>query len=143
MNVDDILLLGRILFLAALYIFLFLLALLLRRELRAGSSSREERAPGDLLVIDPARSGYDVSERIPLLTVSTLGRDEGNDVVLEDDFVSSDHARLLWNGRGWVLQDLNSTNGTYVNGKKVKKSAVVRPGDTLQFGNVKVKLVPL
>lgn len=141
MNVDGILLLGRVAFLAALYLFLLLLALLLRRELRGGTSAQDDRAPGDLLVIEPAQSGYDVSERIPLLRVSSVGRDEGNAVVLEDTFISGEHARLMWNGRGWTVQDLESTNGTYVNGKRIKKSAAVRPGDTLQFGNVKVKLV--
>lgn len=143
MNVDEILLLGRVAFLAALYLFLLMLALLLRRELRAGASRREERAPADLLVVEPAGSTYEPGERIPLLGISTLGREENNDIVLNDNFVSGEHARLLWNGRGWVLQDLGSTNGTLVNGKRVKRSTAVRPGDILQVGGVRLKLVPV
>lgn len=141
MNVDDALLLGRIIFVAALYAFLLLLALLLRRELRGTTVAAEERAPADLLVVDPAETGLDAGERIPLLALSRVGRSEENDVVLNDTFVSTQHARLAWNGRGWTVEDLGSTNGTRVNGKQVRKTAVVKPGDTLEFGRVKSRLV--
>lgn len=143
MTVDDALLIGRIAFLAALYLFLLVLAMLLRHELRQGVSRAEERAPGDLLVVEPFETGLDAGERIPLLSLSKIGRDDENDVVLSDTFVSGEHARLSWNGRGWVLEDLGSTNGTTVNGKKVRRTVTVKPGDTIQLGRVKVKLVPV
>ncbi|MDQ2740752.1 MAG: FHA domain-containing protein [Chloroflexota bacterium] len=143
MSVDEILLIGRVVFLAALYLFLIILALLLRRELRARGSTQEERAPADLLVVEPFESGLETGERIPLLARTTVGRDEENDVVLSDTFASSHHARLAWNGRGWVLEDIGSTNGTYVNGQQINKASVVKPGDTIEFGRVKFKLVPL
>lgn len=143
MNVDDMLLLGRVLFVAALYLFLIILAFLLRRELRSRASTQEERAPGDLIVMEAANTGFEAGERIPLLAVSSLGRDSENDIVLDDAFVSSEHAKLIWNGKGWVLQDLGSTNGTSINGKRVKRAAVVQPGDTLQLGSVKLKLAAL
>jgi hypothetical protein len=142
LSVDDILLVGRIVFVAALYLFLVLLAILLRRELRAGSVQAEERAPGDLLVVEPAETQLEPGERLPLLALTRIGRDGENDVVFDDTFVSSNHARLIWNGRGWVVHDLGSTNGTRVNGKTVKRAASVKSGDQLEFGRVRVKLVP-
>lgn len=142
MSVDDILLIARIAFVGALYLFLVMLALLLRRELRARATRSDERAPADLLVVEAFETGLQVGERIPLLALTTVGRDEENDVVLVDTFVSSEHAKLSWNGRGWVVQDLGSTNGTRVNGKAVRR-AVTKPGDTIEFGRVKLKLVPL
>ncbi|GAC1319965.1 MAG: hypothetical protein NVS2B16_16610 [Chloroflexota bacterium] len=141
MNVDDALLVGRVAFLAALYFFLILLALILRRELRVSVVSDEERAPADLLVVDPAESGLDAGERIPLLALSRVGRSDDNEIVLNDTFVSTQHARLAWNGRGWMVEDLGSTNGTRVNGKPVRKTMAVKPGDTLEFGRVKGRLV--
>lgn len=143
MSVDNAILLGRIAFLVALYLFLIVLSLLLMRELRARSVQPEERAPGDLLVIDPAESQLEAGERIPLLALSRVGRNAENDVILDDSFVSSEHARLQWNGRGWVLQDLGSTNGTRVNGKGVRKAMPVKPGDLIEVGRVKLKLVPV
>lgn len=143
MSVDDALLLGRIVFVAALYLFFGLLALLLRRELRQRSSARDERAPGDLLVVEPYETGLEPGERLPLLALSSIGRGGENDIVLRDTFVSGEHARLAWNGRGWVLEDLGSTNGTRVNGKQIRRAVPVKAGDTVEFGRFKAKLVPL
>jgi hypothetical protein len=141
LSIDDALLLGRIAFVAALYLFLVLLALILRRELTTTTARAEERAPGDLLVLDPADSEFEPGERIPLLQLTRIGRDAHNDVVFDDTFVSSEHARILWNGRTWTLQDLDSTNGTKLNGKPIKKAVPLRPGDTIELGRVHTKLV--
>ncbi len=137
------LLVGRILFLVALYLFMAVLAILLRRELQVRSSRTDERAPGDLLVVEPYETGLEPSERIPLLAVSSIGRSDDNNVILRDTFVSSRHATLSWNGRGWVLEDLGSTNGTRVNGKQVQRPVPVKAGDIIEFGRVKAKLVGL
>ena len=143
MSVDDALLIGRIAFVAALYLFVLALALALRRELLLRGSRSDERAPADLLVVEPHETGFEAGERIPLLAQSSIGRSGENDIVLTDTFVSSEHARLSWNGRGWVVTDLGSTNGTRVNGKQVTRAIPVNAGDTLEFGRVKLKLVPL
>jgi hypothetical protein len=143
LSVDDLLLLGRIAFVVALYLFMAVLALLLRRELQVRSTHADERAPGDLLLVEPYETGLEPGERIPLLTVSSVGRGDDNNVVLGDSFVSVKHATLSWNGRGWVLEDLGSTNGTRVNGTQVRKPIPVKPGDVVEFGRVKTKIVPL
>jgi hypothetical protein len=143
LSVDDALLIGRIAFVVALYLFLILLALLLRRELKARAAQPGERAPGDLLVVDPFETGLEPGERIPLIALSTIGRSNENDIILSDTFVSAEHAKLHWNGRGWVVEDLGSTNGTRVNGKPVRRAMPVKVGDTVEFGRVKARLVPL
>jgi hypothetical protein len=142
LSVDEALLVGRVAFLVALYLFLVLLAVLLWRELRTHAAPATERAPADLLIVEPFDTGLDPSERIPLLAVSTVGRGEENDIVLRDSFLSSTHARLTWNGRGWTIEDLNSSNGTRVNEKPVRKPMAVKEGDTIEFGRVRAKLVP-
>jgi hypothetical protein len=143
LSVDDALLIGRVAFIVALYLFLLLLAFLLWRELRVKGARPNERAPADLIVVEPFDTGLDPGERVALLAQSSIGRGAENDIVLDDSFMSTDHARLSWNGRGWVLEDLNSTNGTRVNGKSVKRATAVKPGDMIEFGRVKMKLVAL
>lgn len=143
MSVDDILLLGRVAFVVALYLFLLALALLLRRELRARSLTQGERAPGDLLVMEPGETRMEPGERIPLLSTTSVGRDPGNDIVLDDTFISAEHAKVTWNGKGWVLTDAGSTNGTRLNGKDVRRPVVVKPGDVVEFGQIKFKMVEL
>lgn len=141
MSVDQAILIGRVAFVVALYVFVLILALLLRRELAGRGARSTERAPADLLIVEPYDTGLDPGERIPLLAASAVGRGDGNDVVLNDGFLSLDHARLLYNGRGWVVEDLGSTNGTKINGRPVTRPSAVRLGDTLEFGRVKAKLV--
>jgi hypothetical protein len=143
LSVDDILLLGRVAFVVALYLFLIALALLLRRELRSQSLAQGERAPGDLLVMEPGETGMEAGERLPLLSTTAVGRDSGNDIVLDDTFISAEHATVGWNGKGWVLTDTGSTNGTRLNGRDVHRPVAMKPGDVVEFGRIKFKLVEL
>lgn len=70
---------------------------------------------------------------------TTLGRRPHNDVVLENLAVSGEHAILLVDGDQVILEDRGSTNGTFVNGKAVKRQAV-RHGDTLEIGKFKIRV---
>lgn len=71
---------------------------------------------------------------------TTLGRRPYNDVVIDNLAVSGEHAALQMSGNDVVLEDLNSTNGTYVNGKAVKKQGL-QNGDTIEVGKYKIKFV--
>ena len=62
-----------------------------------------------------------------------VGRNYGCDIVLEDPTVSRRHARLVFRDDSWMVHDLESTNGTMVNGARVGRCAV-RPGDRLALG---------
>ena len=105
----------RIAFLGGLYLFMFGVTRLLLRDLRAAA-----RDPGGalarLVVV-----GSDVSEPprgtvFGLDAVATIGRDVNNSIVVEDEFASAEHATLTFRGRAWYVEDLGSTNGTFVNG---------------------------
>jgi len=72
--------------------------------------------------------------------VYLIGRD-GADIVLGDDKVSRRHAELgLYGPDAWVIRDLASTNGTFVNGKRVGDKAKLFNGDQLQLGDTKLRL---
>jgi pSer/pThr/pTyr-binding forkhead associated (FHA) protein len=71
---------------------------------------------------------------------TTLGRRPYNDIVIDNLAVSGEHAVLQMSGSEVVLEDLNSTNGTYVNGKAVKKQPL-QNGDSIEVGKYKVKFV--
>ncbi|MCK8678947.1 ABC transporter ATP-binding protein/permease [Streptomyces lichenis] len=64
----------------------------------------------------------------------TLGRDPQGDVVIDDARVSWRHATLTWSGRGWVISDHGSTNGTYAQGQRVAQAELV-PGSPVHLGN--------
>ncbi|ADL68189.1 FHA domain-containing protein [Thermoanaerobacterium thermosaccharolyticum] len=70
-----------------------------------------------------------------LFEVTTIGRADDCDIVVENPYVSSKHAMIRKKGKKFVIQDLNSTNGTYVNGKRVKNIARIKNNDVIKFGN--------
>jgi hypothetical protein len=67
-------------------------------------------------------------------TVFTVGREDSCDLFLTDMTVSRIHARLTMTGGGWMLADFGSTNGTRVNGWRVREPVTIRPGDRVRFG---------
>ncbi|MES2879432.1 MAG: FHA domain-containing protein [Pseudomonadota bacterium] len=71
---------------------------------------------------------------------TTLGRRPYNDIVIDNLAVSGEHALFQMIGSEIHLEDLNSTNGTYVNGKAAKKQ-LLQNGDTVEVGKYKIKLV--
>jgi pSer/pThr/pTyr-binding forkhead associated (FHA) protein len=71
---------------------------------------------------------------------TTLGRRPYNDIVIDNLAVSGEHAVMQMSGTDVSLEDLNSTNGTYVNGKAIKKQAL-QNGDTVEIGKYKIKFV--
>ncbi len=93
-----------------------------------------------LVIVEPAESGLLPGEALPLKPENTLGRDRTNDICLPDPSVSHRHARIYYRNRNWWVEDLNSTNGTAVNGRRLERPGVVVPGDRLAFGNVVARL---
>lgn len=71
---------------------------------------------------------------------TTLGRRPYNDIVIDNLAVSGEHAVLQMSGSEVHLEDLNSTNGTYINGKAVKKQ-LLQNNDTVEIGKYKIKYI--
>lgn len=78
---------------------------------------------------------YDLT--LPMITV---GRLEDNTFQIPEPSVSSHHCEVHMRGNDVVIKDLNSTNGTFINGQKVEGEAVVRPGQVIRLGQVDVRL---
>ena len=90
------------------------------------------------------RSGELKGRRLPIKTpVVNIGRADFNDVVIADPSVSTSHAKLQRRDDVWVLSDLNSTNGTFLEGERVADEAPLAPGSTVRFGEVSVLFEPL
>ncbi len=86
-----------------------------------------------ILQVQIARGGQD---ELPIYqSILRLGRGRQNDVVLEDPNVSGRHAQFVWGRDGWLVEDLNSSNGTYLNGQRLppRKATPLRPGDAVRI----------
>ena len=75
----------------------------------------------------------EVGTRYPLEGWVMIGRSPTSDIVLADSFVSSTHARLVPRGQLYFVEDLGSTNGTFVDGREVKE-AQLKPDSRLRIG---------
>ena len=129
----------RILFLVLLYLYLFGIARALLRDLRA--AAREPTTELGRLVVVASPGGEPAAgTTLGLDAITTLGRDVNNAVVVDDEFVSAEHAVLTFRGRTWYVEDLDSTNGTFVNGSPVDGVAPLGYGDEIQLGQVRLRL---
>jgi len=135
-------------FLGLVYLVLFLLLIGVQREMRMrlpqGSPSNEVAMFGRLRVI---QAGSDPRLQpgaiLPLQPETNVGSQVGNDLILRDRYVSGQHARLRWDGVSWWVDDLNSTNGTYVNRQRVAPGvpAGLASGSVLQIGDLAFEMI--
>jgi hypothetical protein len=138
---EAVFLILRLAILALLYLFLFSLFFLTNRELRAEAAAREPGiAAGRLIVVDPGTSARVAGQAIALQAVTRIGRTDESTVVLDDEFVSANHALLLLREGRWWIRDEGSTNGTSVNGAVIHGEAILREGDEVQIGQVRLRL---
>jgi FHA domain-containing protein len=128
----------RLLFLLVIYGFLFAVVRVLLRDLRAASKGPAEL--GRLVVLASPRGEPQPGGSYPLDAVTTLGRDVNNGIVLDDPFASVEHAVLTYRGRNWYVEDLQSTNGTFVNGVPVEGVGPLGFGDEVQVGEIRFRL---
>ncbi|WP_033106424.1 FHA domain-containing protein FhaB/FipA [Microbacterium profundi] len=98
---------------------------------RAGGAARVNSV-SKLVITSGPKAGLE----LPLGTdPMTIGRSSESGLVIRDDYTSSHHARLLLRGDTWAIQDLDSTNGTYLGGKRISGAPVsIEIGDAVKVG---------
>ncbi|HMM20471.1 MAG TPA: FHA domain-containing protein [Selenomonadales bacterium] len=129
-----------------LYYFLFQVLRTIYRDLKtvpeegrffpsAPAAASEPQEKAKLVVVETgtiqlAQPVYQLGETF------TIGRGEANDIVVNDTFVSHEHACISQYKHGFWLTDLNSTNGTYINHNRVTDEVLLKNGDLLRIGAV-------
>ncbi len=121
----------RILLAACLYIFLGWALYTLWRDLKHQSELSAAHAPSMKLSSPDGALNYRF-----IKPEVNIGRDPANEVFLTDKTVSTQHARLIYRQNQWWLEDLRSTNGTFLNQEPVSTPLVVTSGDQMRCGQV-------
>src|SRR5437667_11107292 len=104
------------------------------------SAPRPSGAPlANFLVRGGSLKGQRLRVKMPVVNI---GRADYNDLVLPDESVSTTHAKLQRREGVWVLVDLDSTNGTFIDGDRIKGEAPLTPGATVRFGDVSLVFEP-
>ena len=124
-------------FLALLWFAIVRMFLILRADLTGEKKygvikpKRVQVEPRELVVVEGPAAGAKVSiEKRPI----TIGRASICDLTLEDDFISSRHLRVSMQSNGYVVEDLGSTNGTWVEGERLIEPVLIKPGVRIKMG---------
>jgi hypothetical protein len=154
------LLLIRLAFLAVLWLFVIAAVGVVRTDLfgsaRRGRQGRRQRNPPPVRAARQARPGrtYRGTPQRLLVTAGglagtsiglsdqqiTIGRSNDATLVLNDDYASTRHARLFPQDGQWIVEDLGSTNGTYLDRQKVTQPTPVPPGVPIRIGKTVLEL---
>jgi len=123
----------KVAFVGLLYLFLWQMARSIGGHLGADTTSmrRSRRRVGQLVMV---RSETQVGTSLTVTDAVVLGRSPDADVLLDDPYASMFHLRLTMDGDTMSLADLGTTNGTYVNGRRVTNPVVLNAGDSVQVG---------
>ena len=139
-------------FLALIWFFVFLVVSAARRDLGLGKNYRAAPVdavpeathiappptrPSQLVITAGAQAGAMMQLGDHPITI---GRANDIEVSLQDDYASGRHARLFPQGSRWFLEDLNSTNGTFVNGERLTRATPIEPGDDIRVGGTPMQL---
>ncbi|MEM8859864.1 MAG: FHA domain-containing protein [Chloroflexota bacterium] len=132
----------RIISAMALLSFLGLLGWIMYRDmqLKAQLLKNPEDARATLILVHSETSKYEPGTRFPLRPVTGIGRAAGNSIVIADDFASGQHALVTRKGSQWWLEDLESSNGTLLNGAEVLRPTVITSGDVITIGSTELRL---
>jgi hypothetical protein len=134
-------------FLAVLYLFLLVIARSAMKDLRrtvspAPDATGFHAAPGfaaasvaDAWLVAERGGGLEAEERFDLIGGLSIGRSKESDVQIEDRYASGLHARVFSREGRYFAEDMNSTNGTLLNGATLKGEAELIDGDTVQIGD--------
>lgn len=138
MNSGVVFLILRIFIALALYAFLVTVAVTIWQDLRRQAGLHPQAAQYSLIL------RYKIGETSSEIGFSpgeiTLGRDTLNDITLPSDTVSSRHARIYYEKGQWWLEDLGSTNGTYLQDYQIQHPTVLTNGDTIRCGDVEINV---
>ncbi len=104
---------------------------------QAGRKRRARGAPTKVVIVD----GENAGESIPLDGAPLLiGRGPDAAIRLDDDYVSTRHARIAASGDQWFVEDLGSTNGTYLGSQRLTQPTVIQPGSQIRIGKTTLEL---
>lgn len=126
-----ILTLLRLIFLALVFLFVWQVARAVAGHLGLSPFARNPREGNRLVVV---RSDSQPGLHFTVDSAVVLGRSEEADVVIQDPYASEFHLRLTSQDQRLTVHDLGSTNGTYVNGRRISTATALRRGDALQVG---------
>ena len=139
---DFVQLIMKLAIIGVVYIIIFVALRIMYKDIKSGGKKKVKKDPFGLEVIKPGRnSNLKMGGVIPIQNSITLGRKDDNTVILNDEYVSSYHARIYIKNTDYFLEDRNSTNGIKLNSNKLIGKSIIKRGDMIQIGTSEFKVI--
>ena len=133
-----------IVFIVILYVIIFFALRIMYKDVKGGGRRRPQTRKKNY-GIEVIKSSPDCDVKpgsvIPVRSDITIGRKDDNSIVLSDRHVSANHAKLLIKNEVLFIEDLKSTNGTFINGKKIEGRIKLFAKDEITIGNTKFRVL--
>ena len=134
-----------VIFIVILYVIIYYALKIMYKDVKNGGKKRKPaliRGNYGLEIISSGNS-KDLKDGsiIPIRSDITLGRKDDNSIVLSDQHISGSHAKIVVRSNGLFIEDLNSTNGTYLNGNRIKGKVKLTNKDEVKIGTSVFKIL--
>ena len=132
-------------FVLLIYYFIFIIVKMIYSDINV-MKRKKAGLPEYEAFIKPVNLPHDINfslnERYPLYGDDTIGRGRGCEISIEDNFMSHKHSRIFKEDGGFFIEDLGSTNGTFLNGKEVTDDALeLLDGDKIGIGQIEFMFI--
>ncbi|QEK12827.1 FHA domain-containing protein [Crassaminicella thermophila] len=125
----------RYLFILVIYLFIFGIIHLIYQDIKSMSGVMDNY-PYLKLINRKDSLPFKVKEVYTLDSTVTIGRKKENDIVIKDPYISNYHLKITLDEENFFIEDLDSINGTYVNGDRIIDVVKLENGDRIKFGQV-------
>lgn len=134
-------LLLKYIFIIIIYLFIFSIIRLIYLDIKSMKKNTLDDNAYLKLINRIDSLPFKIKEHYSIVKELTLGRQGDNDIVLKDPFVSKHHLQIIEDEEDYFLEDLNSANGTFVNGERVMDIIKLKNGDRITIGNIEFLFV--
>lgn len=142
MSLNFLSLVFKIIIIVIIYCIIFFALKIMYKDMKNGGKKKVAKKSIGLEIMEvSSNSNLKRGGVVPLRGEIKIGRNEENEIFIDDSYVSNQHARIFVKNNQILLEDLGSTNGTIHNGKKIASKIILRINDEIKIGKVVFKVI--
>jgi pSer/pThr/pTyr-binding forkhead associated (FHA) protein len=131
-----------LIFIGIIYSIIFIALRVMYSDVKSGDKKRILKKSLGLEVVEVGKNReLKKGSIIPIRQDITIGRKDDNILVLSEEYISGHHAKIYIKNTEYYVEDLNSTNGTYLNDGKLHGRSLLKAGDEIRIGNVIFRVI--
>ncbi|NMB08245.1 MAG: FHA domain-containing protein [Tissierellia bacterium] len=128
-------------FIVIIYLFILSIIRLIYLDIKGISQEISDGGKYLKLINKKESLSFNVKEYYPLTKSISIGRSNNNEIVLKDPYISKNHLKIVEDEGVFFIEDLNSANGTYLNGERIMDVVKIKNGDRIRVGQVEFLFV--